>query len=98
LICDSFINSELSSSWWTAFRHHAVCRLKNVNLQNKDRLIFRYQGYVSGGIWHIHLDSANGEVIATVPLNKTKDYGWKIAETDLKPVKGVHHLIFTYTN
>ena len=97
LVCDSFTNSELTDTKWTAFRHNAVCRLKNVNLQNKNHLIFRYQGYVSGGIWQIHIDNANGEVIATIPLNKTKD-GWKIAETDLKPINGTHNLIFTYTN
>jgi hypothetical protein len=98
LVCDSFTNSELTDTKWTAFRHHAVCRLKNVDLQNKDHLIFRYQGYVSGGVWQIHIDNANGEVIATIPLDSTKDYAWKITETDLKPVSGTHNLIFTYIN
>jgi hypothetical protein len=98
LVCDSFTNSELTDTKWTAFRHHAVCRLKNVDLQNKDHLIFRYQGYVSGGVWQIHIDNVDGEVIATIPLDSTKDYAWKITEGDLTPVSGTHNLIFTYTN
>src|SRR5215210_2857781 len=43
LTCDSFTNSELSDTKWLAFRNHAVCRLKKVDLQNKNELIFRYQ-------------------------------------------------------
>jgi hypothetical protein len=96
LVCDSFTNSELSGSWWVSFRDHAVCRLKNVDLDNKNNLIFRYTGMVEGGFWQIHIDSANGDVIATIPLSQTKD--WRITETSLKPVEGIHNLYFTYTN
>lgn len=96
LVADSFINSELNSSWWVSFRNHAQCRLKNVDLNKKDHLIFRYYGVIDGGVWKIHLDQADGEVIATIPLPKTKD--WEIVETALKPVEGTHHLYFTYTN
>ncbi|CAN5227112.1 hypothetical protein BH11BAC6_BH11BAC6_05350 [soil metagenome] len=96
LTCDSFTNSELNDTKWTSFRNHAVCRLKNVDLDNKDNLIFRYSGSVSGGVWQIHLDNANGEVIASIPLPKTND--WHITKADLKPAHGVHNLIFTYTN
>lgn len=96
LTCDSFTNSELSDTKWTSFRNQAVCRLKNVELTNKERLIFRYQGWVAGGVWQIHLDSVNGEVLATIPLPKTN--GWQITEASLKPSTGVHHLIFTYVN
>lgn len=98
LTCDSFTNSELSDTKWAAFRNHAVCRLKNVDLNGKDHLVFRYAGYVGGGVWKIHLDDIRGEVIATVPLPKTKDGNWKIAETDLKVTEGMHNLIFTYEN
>ncbi len=97
LTCDSFTNSELNDTKWTAFRNNAVCRLKNVDLTNKDHLIFRYAGFMDGGTWQIHLDKADGEVLATIPLSKTKHY-WQINETDIKPASGTHHLIFTYTN
>src|SRR5258708_3189529 len=78
LTCDSFINSELADTKWLALRDHAQCRLKNVDLQKKDQLIFRYQALAPDGIWQIHLDSPNGPTIATVPLQKTKD--WAITQ------------------
>jgi Protein of unknown function (DUF1553)/Protein of unknown function (DUF1549)/Planctomycete cytochrome C len=77
LTCDSFINSELADTKWLALRNHAQCRLKNVDLQKKDQLIFRYQGMEPGGVWQIHLDSPNGLIIATVPLQKTRDWAIK---------------------
>ena len=97
LLCDSFTNSELNDTKWTAFRNNAVCRLKDIDLTNKDHLIFRYAGLSNGGTWQIHLDDVNGEVIATIPLSKIKEY-WKVSETDIKPANGIHNLVFTYKN
>ena len=82
LTCDRFINSELNDTKWLALRDHAQCRLKNVNLQNKNQLIYRYLAFAPGGLWQIHADSSNGAVIATVPLIKTKE-NWVIAETKI---------------
>jgi hypothetical protein len=45
LTCDSFINSELADTKWLALRDKAICRLKGVDLQNKNLLIFPYQAY-----------------------------------------------------
>lgn len=99
LVCDSFINSYLLTSNWISFRNQAICRLKNVDLDKKNHLIFRYRGLVDGGIWQIHIDNAGGEVIANIPLNRSKNNdAWQFAETDLKPVNGTHNLYFTYTN
>jgi hypothetical protein len=97
LTCDSFINSELSDTKWLAFRDHAQCRLKNVDLQKKDQLIFRYQAFASGGIWQIHVDSPTGAMIATIPLAKTKD-DWVITQTRISFHPGMHDLYFTYSN
>ncbi|HWB28507.1 MAG TPA: DUF1553 domain-containing protein [Chitinophagaceae bacterium] len=97
LECDSFTNSELNDTKWTAFRNNALCRLKNVGLNGRSHLIFSYQGYTGGGVWKIHTDAPDGEVIATIPLNVTKN-GWQMAEADIKPVAGMHNLYFTYTN
>lgn len=100
MVCDSFINSALGDPTWIEFRNNALCRMKNANLDNHKNLIFRYTGFFDGGIWKIHLDKPDGEVIATVPLPKTKSDGWewKIAQADLKSVSGTHTLYFTYTN
>jgi hypothetical protein len=97
LVCDSFTNSELNDTKWAAFRNNALCRLKGVSLTGKDHLIFRYQGYASGGIWQIHVDAPTGPIIATIPLPVTET-GWEIRETDITPVSGMHNLYFTYVN
>ncbi|HSZ33585.1 MAG TPA: DUF1549 domain-containing protein, partial [Puia sp.] len=99
LTCDSFVNSELSDTKWLAFRDHAVCRLKNVNLTKKNQLIFRYQPFAPGGIWQIHKDSTKGEIIATIPIVKPKkDMGWIISKSAILQGNGKHDLYFTYNN
>jgi hypothetical protein len=97
LLCDNFVNSELNDTKWLAFRNHAVCRLKNVDLQNKNVLIYRYAGDVAGGTWQIHVDGPEGPLVATIPLGVTKK-GWEIRQTSLNPTRGVHDLYFTYVN
>ncbi|MEO8765675.1 MAG: DUF1553 domain-containing protein [Ginsengibacter sp.] len=98
--CDSFTNSVLGDPTWILFRNNALCRMKNIDLDNKQNLIFRYGGFYDGGVWKIHLDSAQGEVIADIPLPKTTNKGWEwqIREADLKAKNGRHDLYFTYTN
>ena len=99
LTCDSFINSELSDTKWLAFRDHAMCRLKNVNLTKKDQLIFRYQPFAPGGIWRIHKDSPTGRVLATIPIViPKKDGGWIITKSNIVQDSGMHDLYFTYNN
>jgi len=99
MVCDSFINSALGDPTWIEFRDNALCRMKNASPDNRERIIFRYISHFDGGVWRIHLDKPDGEVIATVPLPKTKSgRDWIIAEADLKPVSGKHTLYFTYSN
>lgn len=97
LTCDSLKNSALSDTKWLAFRNNAISRLKNVELQNKDQLIFPYQAYTPGGVWQIHLDNPAGPVIATIPLPENKS-GWTIAQASIVPTNGMHDLWFTYKN
>jgi hypothetical protein len=97
LTCDSFTNSELNDTKWLAFRNHATCRLKKVDLQNKNQLIFRYRAPASGGTWQIHIDNSEGPVIATIPL-AIAEKGWTIAQHTIAPTNGVHDLYFSYTN
>lgn len=70
LTCDSFVNSELADTKWLALRNHALCRLKNVDLQDKDQLIFRFQSFVPCGIWQIHMDSPSGVLLAAISIPK----------------------------
>jgi len=96
LNADQFINSELEDTKWLIFRNHAVTRLKKVDLNGRNFLIYRYIGYLKGGVWTIHLDKPDGPVLQTIAVLPTKD--WIITSTRLDSVSGVHDLFFTYTN
>ncbi len=97
LLADQFVNSELSDSKWLIFRNHTQCRLKNVELTEKNELIFRAITMVKGGIWTIHLDKPDGPVLKNISIHQTtKD--WTIHRLDFEPRTGVHDLFFTYVN
>jgi Protein of unknown function (DUF1553)/Protein of unknown function (DUF1549)/Planctomycete cytochrome C len=97
LTCDSFINSELADTKWLALRNQAQCRLKHVDLENRDKLIYRYQSSAPGGVWKIHMDSPNGLLLAEIPIIKTKD-NWVIRDMKIPSSHGIHNLFFTYSN
>ncbi|HXB07102.1 MAG TPA: DUF1549 domain-containing protein, partial [Puia sp.] len=97
LTADHFVNSELNDTKWLALRQRGVARLGAVDFGvGKDWLIYRWQTFVPGGSWSIHLDSAQGAVIGTAQTPKTKD--WTIASLDLRKATGVHDLYITYSN
>jgi mono/diheme cytochrome c family protein len=96
LTADQFVNSELADTKWLIFRNHAVARLKKVDLNNRDFLIYRYAGFLKGGVWTIHLDREDGPVLKTISVLPTKD--WAIANTSFTTVAGVHDLYLTYSN
>ncbi len=97
LTADQFVNSELADTKWLIFRNHAVARLKKVNLEQKNFLIYRYIGFLKGGEWAIHLDKPDGPVLKTINnIPKTKD--WVISSFDFAPVNGTHDLYLTYSN
>jgi len=96
LLADQFTNSELSDTKWLIFRNHAIARLKQIDLDQKNFLIYRYTGFLKGGIWTIHLDNPDGPVLKAVLVESTKD--WGIAGFAFEPVKGTHDLYFTYSN
>jgi hypothetical protein len=96
LTADRFVNGELSDTKWLAFRQGGTARLRAVDLQDRDELIYRYSAPGPGGVWSIHLDSVSGRVIATVPAPKTGD--WTIASIDLPAITGTHDLYLSYRN
>lgn len=97
LLADSFTNGELSDTKWLALRNHGTARLKNIDLNGKNELLFRYQGFVPGGVWAIHLDDANGPVLKTIALRQTKG-PWAFEKVSFAPTPGVHDLYFTYSS
>ncbi len=96
LQADKLVNSALNDTKWLVLRNHAVARLGQIDLEKKSELIFRYNGYLEGGVWAIHLDKPDGSTLKTIPVAKTK--GWKITSVDFPVASGLHDLYFTYTN
>jgi hypothetical protein len=94
---EPLVNSALTDTKWLAFRNHAKVRLKKVTLTNRDKMIFRFAGYVKGGTWTIQVDNENGKVIAKINMPFT-DGKWTIEEVPIAKVDGVHDLFFTYEN
>ena len=97
LTVDKLVNSALSDEKWLALRQNGSARLKNVNLQGKNQLIFTYQSGVKGGIWTIFLDSLKGKILKKISID-TSQGGWKMAKTDLPYESGVHDLYLHYYN
>jgi hypothetical protein len=95
---DQFINGELNDTKWLIFRNHASARLQQVDLDGRDRLIYRYAGYMKDGAWSIHLDRPDGPLLKTIRIDTTKDHGWAIASVDFPVQKGVHDLYLLYEN
>jgi hypothetical protein len=94
---DQFTNSELNDTKWLIFRNHALCRLRNVDLEKKNQLIYRWKSWKPNGTWTIHLDQPNGPILKVIDVKSTNGV-WTITSSDFPTAKGVHDLYFTYTN
>ena len=90
------MNSELADTKWLIFRNHAVARLKKVDLDKQDFLIYRYCRIPEWRRMDNPCGRPDGQVLKTISVLTTKD--WKITSTRITPVTGIHDLYFTYTN
>ncbi len=77
------------------FKNRSVARLKHVDLNNIDRLIYRYITPRNGGQLTMHLDAPNGPVVKAWQVQSYKKYSNVII--DFAAQKGVHDIYFTYT-
>src|SRR4029078_4821290 len=50
-LCDSFVNGTIGDPPYAWFRNNAICRMKHVDLEKSENLIFRYSSGYSGGVW-----------------------------------------------
>lgn len=78
------------------FRNNAVARLKHVDLEEVDQMIFKYSSNRPGGRMSLHADSPNGPVIASWDL--TSDPSYQTAYIDFKKQKGIHDVYIRYNN
>ena len=98
LTTDKFVNAELSDTKWLSMRNHASARLKNVDLTDRDQLIFRYQVRVDKGTLNLHLDHVDGKVIGSFDIKKPDVSGWTESTIDITAASGIHDIYFTYEN
>lgn len=94
---DSFSNAVLYDTKYLGFRKNGSARLSNVSLTNKNRLIFKALTAVPGGTFYIHLDSLNGQQIASHRLPHTR-WNYQFFEIPLKETTGKHNLFLRYDN
>ena len=94
---DEFVNAALTDTKWLIFRNHAKARLRDVTLTGRDKLIYRFSGFVKGGTWTVRTDKPDGKVIANVKVPFSGDQ-WIINEVPVTSINGVHDLYFTYEN
>lgn len=97
LTSDRFVNSELADTKWLVFRNHGSSRLKNVKLDGKNTLIYRYRTLVPGGVWTIRIDSVNGPVMKSMTMGDT-GRRWTFAQLEFDEIPGAHDLYFSYEN
>jgi hypothetical protein len=96
VVTDAFTNSALADTKWLSLRNNGSCRIKKVDLTNRNSLMFRYSTGMEAGKWSIHLDSIGGPLLTTISLKPTK--GWEIASVPIPVASGVHDLWFSYNN
>jgi hypothetical protein len=97
LAADSFTNCDLYDTKWLTMRNHAKARIKNVQLDGKTQLIYRYGASTDKGKWTVRLDSADGPVLFSIAVKNTKSKR-VIHSIDFQPVSGRHDLWLCYEN
>lgn len=95
---DSLVNADIYDTKYLGMRIHGLARLPQVDLTEKNHLIYRYVAWQLGGHWSIHLDAPDGRLLAKIPITK-KTKGWEIEEVALDGnFTGKHDLYFRYEN
>ncbi|MEN0046486.1 MAG: DUF1553 domain-containing protein [Bacteroidota bacterium] len=95
---DSLANADIYDTKFLGMRIHGIARLPQVDLNEKNHLIYRYIVWKLGGHLSIHLDAPDGQLLAKIPITK-KTKGWAIGEVALKgDFTGKHDLYFRYEN
>lgn len=90
---DQYINGELADTKFMSIRNGGSSRMKNVALNQADRMLLRYWSG-KGGKLEIRIDSLKGPIIADITLPG----GNTIFPIPLKPVDGRHDIFFIFRN
>lgn len=78
------------------FRNNAVARLKHVDLENVDQMIFKYSSNRPSGRMSLHIDAPDGPVLTSWPLAIGPDY--QTVYVNFKKQTGIHDVYIRYSN
>lgn len=84
------LNRQLAVALGHQPSYYVVAQLKNIDLNNKTRLIYRYRIWAKHGRWLIHIDKPDGPILTVLNNRPTKD--WEIDPIDLPVTRGFHDL------
>lgn len=93
---DEIENGAFSAVRWLDLRHGGSARLKDIVMDGRDRLYFRYMASSPGGTLEIRLDSVRGELLAKTAFSVTK--GHKVEAVPFSPVTGKRNLYLVMKN
>jgi hypothetical protein len=95
LQCDNYEKGILYVNLYASLDNAGTCRLPGITLDNKRQIIFRYFNQQADAKWHIYLDSLNGPLVKTIPMQKCGER-WKVQMEELPILTGKHNLYFKY--
>lgn len=77
------------------FRNHASARLRNVNLEGADQMIWNFYSNQKAGVLQLRLDSVNGPLLASYPIKQVDK--WRMESIPFTTSqKGVHDIYLLY--
>ena len=92
---DALRNCVIGNNNWALFmRNHAIARMNNLYFDTANQIILRFNSKTAGGNLQLRLDSANGHLLASIPIKADKkfDNHWVTIPT----TTGLHHLYLVY--
>ncbi|GAB3924980.1 DUF1553 domain-containing protein [Larkinella terrae] len=96
---DQYVNASLMGAMYTAIQHGGSARIKDMDLNGKNRLIIAWGTKAEKAVMTVHQDSPDGPVLLQQPVPKTGS-PWRDTTLvyALPKVSGRHHLYLTLDN
>ncbi|MDG1277692.1 MAG: DUF1553 domain-containing protein [Algoriphagus sp.] len=70
-IAQDFIKSELIDTKWLGMQADGSCYLRDIDTQEADQLLLNYWSDVDGSTLTIRKDGPEGDILSTIPINKS---------------------------
>lgn len=97
IAADELKNAALMDTKWLVLRNKAVARLKDIVLDHKTQLLYRYEAYRPGGELQVRLNQPDGPILCRTAVKETRGR-WAEAKLNFAAIKGKYNLYITYNN